>query len=185
MGTDLMSVGLVGEVMPSETVANTLPGNNGIGNGTQRAGSERNDSAKPVCSSAPPSPVESPGPPIPPKVPQPHGGAIYRGGVPGNRGNRRRGQPLEAQREETGELLDLSLKRMRRVLEEVQPGRCKRCGAFVPGRLKISRSELARIVDVLAKYRLASPVSVSGQDTQPLVVALAVHPGHLQGPEEG
>ena len=32
---------------------------------------------------------DSPGPAMPPLVPGPHGGALYRGGVPGNRGGRR------------------------------------------------------------------------------------------------
>ena len=104
--------------------------------------------------------------PLPTLIPQAHGGALYRGGVPGNRGG---WKPPSAIRARLRDSLDDRVT----VLEEI---------ADDPG---MAASDRIRAVDVLAKYGLgaASEVSVD-QIREKLrrtleIVRQAVPPGQV------
>ena len=113
------------------------------GTGTGKAKSC--DAEKPPLAAA--LPVRS----IPPKVPQRHGGALYAGGVPGNRGGgmaQERRERIEAIKEAlTGHVEQLS-GMVSRLLEaaEGEQYRCPRCGSFGP---KVPTVGLREAADVL------------------------------------
>ncbi len=102
----------------------------------------------------------------PRKIPQPHGGALYGGGVPGNRGG---GRSRSAATHRAGECLDAVLSRIGQVLWE-EPIRCPHCGETLLVPRGPSIPELTRIIDALAKV-------VFDRGGDPPVLTVAAHPG--------
>lgn len=100
--------------------------------------------------------AEGPAAPMPPLVPQPHGGAIYRGGVPGHRGAG--GPRPSAVREACLQAFAERVPRLTAIADGMVPLRetcpvCGHQGAEVVGK-GASVDDQLRAHDMLAKYGL-------------------------------
>lgn len=114
-------------------------------------------------------------------VPQEHGGAIYQGGVPGNKGGT--GRPSAWIK---GQATDVVARLVEIVREELERGAdCPKCGANIdhcPNCGKridrpMSRSERFQALRELAK------VANLERDEQraPFVIQVLAHPSHIKG----
>ncbi len=107
----------------------------------------------------------------PPKVPQPHGGALYTSGVPGNRGG---GRPRSVATLRAGETIDDVVRRIGQVIER-RPDTCPHCGGAVEVMPELTLAEHLRILTTLA----AVVFSESAVD-EPLQIRVPLaHPGHF------
>ncbi len=91
----------------------------------------------------------------PPKVRQRHGGALYAGGVPGNRGG---GRARSVATQRAGEALDDVVRRIGQVIER-RPDTCPHCGGAVEVMPELTLAEHLRILTTLAEvvWRARSP----------------------------
>ena len=107
------------------------------------------------------SPVPTPA--LPPLVPQPHGGSIYAGGIPGNGG----GRPPSALREQ----LRGSFAQRVAIIEGIADGEAMQT-VEVPGKervvMKISASPADRLraLDLLAKYGLGAAHALTVEEVR-------------------
>lgn len=102
------------------------------------------------------------GKPIPPLVAQPHGGALFTGGVPGNRGGSNGGRPPSAIREQ----LRGSFAERIPILEQFADGavpiteKCPKCG-YSPANADaietVDHTDRLRALEMLAKHGLDDP----------------------------
>ena len=106
----------------------------------------------------------------PPKVRQRHGGALYAGGVPGNRGG---GRPRSVATQRAGEALDDVVRRIGQVIER-RPDTCPHCGGAVEVMPELTLAEHLRILTTLAEVVFSEPVV-----DEPLQVSVLVHPSHI------
>ena len=89
----------------------------------------------------------------PPKIAQPHGGALYSGGVPGNRGG---GRPRSVATQRAGEILDDVVQRIGQVIER-RPDTCPHCGGAVDVMPELTLAEVLRIFRTLAEIIFSEP----------------------------
>ena len=89
----------------------------------------------------------------PPKIPQLHGGALYSGGVPGNRGG---GRPRSVATQRAGETLDDVVRRIGQVIER-RPDTCLHCGGAVEVMPELTLAELLKIIGTLAEVVFSEP----------------------------
>ena len=106
----------------------------------------------------------------PPKIAQPHGGALYSGGVPGNRGG---GRPRSVATLRAGETLDDVVRRIDQVIKR-RPDTCPHCGGAVEVMPELTLAEHLRIIATLAEVVFSEPAV----DEPPQVSGL-VHPSHI------
>ncbi len=106
----------------------------------------------------------------PPKVRQPNGGALYTGGVPGNRGG---GRPRSVATQRAGETLDDVVRRMGQVIER-RPDTCPHCGGAVEVMPELTLAELLKIIATLAEVVFSEPAV-----DEPLQVRVLAHPSHI------
>ncbi len=106
----------------------------------------------------------------PPKIAQPHSGALYSGGVPGNRGG---GRPRSVATQRAGETLHDVVRRIGQVIER-RPDTCPHCGGAVEVMPELTLAELLKIIGTLAEVVFSEP----GVDEPPQVSVL-VHPSHI------
>ncbi len=106
----------------------------------------------------------------PPKIAQPHGGALYSGGVPGNRGG---GRPRSVATQRAGETLGDVVRRMGQVIER-RPDTCPHCGGAVEVMPELTLAELLKIIGTLAEVVFSEPAV-----DEPLQVSVLVHPSHI------
>ena len=106
----------------------------------------------------------------PPKIAQPHGGALYSSGVPGNRGG---GRPRSVATQRAGETLDDDVRRIGQVIER-RPDTCPHCGGAVEVMSELTLAEHLRILRTLAEVVFSDPAL----DEPPQVSVLA-HPSHI------
>jgi hypothetical protein len=90
---------------------------------------------------------------LPALVLQPHGGAIYRGGVPGNKGGRPPSVLRDALRRDLASLLPM--------LRRIASGRAPRKGDPVP-----SMADRLKAVEVMARYGIGAVVELSAEHVQ-------------------
>lgn len=111
--------------------------------------------------------------PLPEKVPQAHGGALYRGGVPGNRGGHGGGRPFSITKQLAAERLPKHVD----TLDDIATGKatitiaqkCPKCG-FVPDETTtepqhVRPNERVRAIEVLTKLADSSEIIVTSENT--------------------
>ncbi len=106
----------------------------------------------------------------PAKVPQPHGGALYSGGVAGNRGG---GRPRSVATQRAGETLDDVVRRLGQVTKR-RPDTCPHCGGAVEVMPELTLPEHLRIIATLAEVVFSDPAI-----DEPPQVSVLVHPSHI------
>lgn len=106
----------------------------------------------------------------PPKIAQPHGGALYSGGVPGNRGG---GRPRSVATLRAGETLEDVVRRIGQVIER-RPDTCPHCGGAVEVMPELSLAEYARILRTLAGIVFSEPAV-----DEPIQVNVVAPAGHI------
>ena len=116
----------------------------------------------------------------PPKIAQPHGGALYAGGVPGNRGG---GRPRSVATQRAGEALDDVVRRIGQVIAR-RPDTCPHCGGAVEVMPEISLAEHLRIIATLAEVVFSEPEGLPPIQVQVMAGAQIV-PQHSQEPQDG
>ncbi len=114
---------------------------------------------------------------LPAKVSQKHGGALYAGGVPGNRGGGRAQQERRERIEAIKEALTGHVERLSgmvsRLLEaaEGEQYRCARCGSFGPKVPTVGLREAADVLKQLGAIILPAQQEHEGPPIQVNVVA--------------
>jgi len=116
----------------------------------------------------------------PPKIAQPHGGALYSGGVPGNRGG---GRPRSVATQRAGETLDDVVQRIGQVIER-RPDTCPHCGGAVEVMPELTLAEVLRIFRTLAEIVFSEPEELPPIQVQVMAGAQIV-PQHPQEPQDG
>ena len=112
----------------------------------------------------------------PPKIAQPHGGALYSGGVPGNRGG---GRPRSVATQRAGETLDDVVRRIGQVIKR-RPDTCSHCGGAVEVMPELTLAELLRIFRTLAEIVFSEP-----EELPPIQVFVAAgSPVKAEHPDE-
>lgn len=131
---------------------------------------------------------------LPEKVPQPHGGALYAGGVPGNRGGPPRTDDMlrELARMELAKMVDHVIREYYRV--EAIPALCGDCHehAVCPSCHQpvwtsaplATPQQRVQIMDALRKIAGLDKAPIGAkQDVEPLQVHIhGAHPGHTPKP---
>ncbi len=117
----------------------------------------------------------------PPKIAQPHGGALYSGGVPGNRGG---GRPRSVATLRAGETLEDVVRRIGQVIER-RPDTCPHCGGAVEVMPELTLAEYLRIFRTLAEVVFSErvvdePPQVIVQSGGPLVAGVVATPNETQ-----
>ena len=116
----------------------------------------------------------------PPKIAQPHGGALYSGGVPGNRGG---GRPRSVTTHRAGETLDDVVRRIGQVINR-RPDTCPHCGGAVEVMPELTLAEHLRILRTLAEIVFSEPEGLPPIQVQVMAGAQVVAQ-HPQEPEDG
>lgn len=112
---------------------------------------------------------------LPALVPQPGGrGALYAGGVPGNRS--RTGYADEL-REVLGEITVETAHQLRKLVAHQSEVKCPDCGKVVMEIPKLGLEKLLRVLDRLPGHVLPRQTELAGAGGEPIQIGLLVHPG--------